>query len=493
MAKIKIPDLGGADGAQVIEVLVAVGEDVIEDQALVTLEGDKATMEVPATAAGKITSICLAVGDTVKSGDDCLELASEPQQVSKSATQEITVPDLGGANGAQVIEVLVAVGDAVQEDQALITLEGDKATMEVPSPYAGVLVSVMPKVGDKVAEGDLLATITTELTEASAEVVPSIAKLEVVEAKPVIAAVLQAPSNKMVYASPSVRRYAAYYGVDLTRVQGSAENGRILKTDVSNAIIALVAQAQSGTVQKPSSQPKLALEKLGSHEVIELTKIKQFSGKFLTGSWQNIPHVTQQDSADITELEAYRYSLKADGVKISPLIFMMKAVAKVLKGHPNFNSSLSDDGSKLYLKQEINIGVAVDTPKGLVVPVIKNVTEKSLIELMTEVVTIAEKARTKGLSPNEMQGGGFTISSLGGIGGGHFTPIINAPEVAILGISKLTTTPVWRDESWLPRKSLPLSLSYDHRVIDGAEGARFITDLVLCLQDPKQACFIVKN
>lgn len=504
MTKITIPDLGGAEGAQVIEVLVAVGEQVQEDQALITLEGDKATMEVPSTAAGTIAAINIKVGDTVKTGDLCLELTqaenTASQQVEQvdtkaNATAEIPVPDLGGAASAQVIEVLVAAGDEVQEDQALITLEGDKATMEVPSPYAGVIIEVMPKVGDKVAQGDLVANITLTAGVEAAEAAPT--KSENVQAEPVqntkveLDSVLQAPTNAMVYASPSVRRFAAHFGVDLTRVKGSASNGRIIKDDVTAAIIALVKQAQSGEVTTKAVAPSLDKSKLGQHSEVELSKIKQVSGRFLTNSWQNIPHVTQQDTADITELELYRKELKASGTKISPLIFMMKAVATALAKHPNFNASLSDDGSKLYLKQAINIGVAVDTPKGLVVPVIRDIADKSLVELSNEVVAIAEKARTKGLTPQEMQGGGFTISSLGGIGGGHFTPIVNMPEVAILGISKLNTAPVWQDGAWQPRQMLPLSLSYDHRVIDGAEGARFITDLVLCLQDPKQDCFLI--
>lgn len=516
MTRITIPDLGGADGAQVIEVLVAVGDEVSIDQPLVTLEGDKATMEVPATVAGKITNVHLTVGATVSSGDVCVELeAKAPAQTKTSSastpdevtSKEIHVPDLGGAS-AQVIEVLVAAGDTVTAEQALITLEGDKATMEVPSPYSGELASVFPKVGDHVQAGDLVGVIAVQqseiVTDNATQVSPApadVAAVPVAEpavpAQPKLDTVLSAPSNKMVYASPSVRRYAAHYGVDLARVKGSGTNARILKEDVTSAIIALVQAAQSGSIasgQAPAAaKPTRPMPDLGEHEVIELSKIKQVSGRFLTDSWQQIPHVTQQDQADVTKLEAYRASLKSKGTKVSPLIFMMKAVAQVLSLHPNFNSVLSEDGSKLYLKQAINIGVAVDTPKGLVVPVIRDVLNKSVLALSAEVVAIAEKARTKGLTPKEMQGGSFTISSLGGIGGGHFTPIVNMPEVAILGVSKLTTVPKWADDAWVPCSMLPLSLSYDHRVIDGAEGARFITDLVKCLQDPSQACFLVAN
>lgn len=498
MTQIKIPDLGGADGAQVIEVLVALGDTVVEDQPLVTLEGDKATMEVPASAAGQVTAINLSVGDTVKTGDLCVELAATTNAPAVSSTElEVLVPDLGGASDVAVIEVLVAVGDQVEEDQPLITLEGDKATMEVPSPYSGEVAAILPEVGSKISQGALVAKLiaqagTTPVVEQekTPEVVSNNKPADV---KPEISSVLQAPSNELVYASPSVRRYAAYYGVDLSRVKGSGSNARILKEDVTAAIISLVAQAQSGELTSKPEKPSLDMAKLGEVHEQSLSKIKQVSGKFLTNSWQNIPHVTQQDTADITDLELLRSDLKAKGTKVSPLIFMMKAVAKVLQEHPSFNASLSDDGSKLYLKQDINIGVAVDTPKGLVVPVIRNVDTKSLTELTAEVVAIADKARTKGLTPAEMQGGGFTISSLGGIGGGHFTPIVNMPEVAILGVSKLSVSPVWIDNEWQPRKCLPLSLSYDHRVIDGAEGARFITDLVTCLQNPQQACFMVET
>lgn len=492
MTQIKIPDLGGADGAQVIEVLVAVGDLIEIDQPLITLEGDKATMEVPANVAGVVKSINISVGDKVSMGDICLELdakaVEDKSSVQPELNQEIVIPDLGGASDVSVIEVLVSEGDQIDQDQALITLEGDKATMEVPSPVKGQIVKLNVKVGDKVNVGDILALVVAEENNVveNVEVLDSVPEDE--KPRPRIDNVLQAPSNNMVYASPSVRGYATYYGVDLSRVKGSGRNNRILREDVAAAIISLVAQAQSGTVST-SVAPKLDLDKLGAVEEIELSKIKQVSGKFLTSSWQNIPHVTQHDLADITDLESFRSDLKSKGIKVSPLIFMMKAVAKVLVGHPSFNSSLSDDGKKLYLKKQINIGIAVDTPKGLVVPVIRDVNAKGLVELTQEVVAIAEKARTKGLTPAEMQAGGFTISSLGGIGGGHFTPIVNAPEVAILGVSKLTTQPIWRDDAWQPRKCLPLSLSYDHRVIDGAEGARFITDLVSYLQDPSNNCF----
>lgn len=496
MTQIKIPDLGGADGAQVIEILVAIGDIVTEDQPLITLEGDKATMEVPSSADGKVLAINLKVGDTVKTGDLCLELEAENILAKQAQTDvqdvEVLVPDLGGASDVSVIEVLVSLGDTVVEDQPLITLEGDKATMEVPSPYSGVIKEILPKVGSKISQGDLVAKLSAATkSELTAPVKQEQVDTLEQETKVDLSTVLQAPSDKMVYASPSVRRYAAFYGLDLARVKGSGSNSRILKNDVAAAIISLVAQAQSGKFSM--AKPSLDSNKLGPVTEQSLSKIKQVSGKFLTNSWQNIPHVTQQDTADLTDLEALRADLKAQGQKISPLIFMMKAVASVLIEHPNFNASLSDDGATLFLKDRVNIGVAVDTPKGLVVPVINDVDKKSLVALTAEVTAIAEKARTKGLSPQEMQGGGFTISSLGGIGGGHFTPIVNMPEVAILGVSKLTTAPVWQNDSWQPRKCLPLSLSYDHRVIDGAEGARFITDLVKCLQDPKQACFMIKN
>ena len=511
MTKILIPDLGGADGAQVIELLVSVGDEVQADEALLTLEGDKATMEVPAPAAGKITAVHIKVGDTVKTDDLCFDIAElgSAAKTSKeldaptaaepvaSSSQDILVPDLGGAASAQVIEVLVTAGDSIELDQALITLEGDKATMEVPAPIAGKITAVSVNVGDQVSTGSVIAQVTVEQAVAIAAAPAAPAQNKPTAAAPIATVdnVLKPKSSAMVYASPSVRRYAAYYGVDLSRVQGSGSNGRVIKSDVTAAIIALIAQAQSGEIQTKSISDAITVDanKLGDFTAQELSKIKQVSGKFLTSSWQHIPHVTQQDHADVTDLESYRRELKANGKKVSPLIFIMKAVANVLSGHPEFNSTLSSDGRELYLKKAIHIGVAVDTPKGLVVPVIKNVNEKSLIELTQEVVEIAEKARTKGLTPSEMQGGGFTISSLGGIGGSYFTPIINAPEVAILGVSKLSTTPLWKDGSWEPRQTLPLSLSYDHRVIDGAQGARFITDLVSCLQQPKQACFEVKE
>ncbi len=534
---IIIPDLGGAEGVTVIELLVQPGQTIVPEAPLLTLEGDKATMEVPAPFGGCVQSIAIKVGDTVSEGDVCMTVTTDaetsdvpPVATPDAATaldpdvttnQTVCIPDIGGADGVAVIEILVQVGDAVVEDQPLVTLEGDKATMEVPSPFAGQVTNIALKVGDTVQEGHTVLSLATVGKAAAPAVPPAPQQATAVQA-PSVPAQSSAPSLPMapvdsaaclenastgpVYAGPVVRRYANVYGVDLTRVRGSGQKGRITKDDVTQAIRAMVHAAQTGAVHHgdaPASQPKPApakeidFSRFGPVTPQPMSKIKQRTGTFLSTNWQTIPHVTQQDSADITALETYRKSLnsdlKAQGIKLSPLVFMMKAVAACLKRHPTFNASLSGDGTTLVLKSYCHLGVAVETPNGLVVPVIRDVDQKDLVTLSQEVVAIAEKARTKGLAPKDMQGGCFTISSLGGIGGQHFTPIVNAPEVAILGVSRARQQPTWQGEAWLPTLQVPLSLSYDHRVIDGADGARFITDLVATLADMDADIFQVQT
>lgn len=413
---------------------------------------------------------------------------------------EIKIPDLGGAKDAEVIEILVKVGDLVKVEQPLVTLEGDKASMEVPSSAAGKVASINIKIGDKVNQGD--AIMTLESADAAAAPKVEAAKLEeapkvaetpkVVEKAPSHSSESGDPSSSFdePHAGPSVRRVAHELDIDLSKVKGSGEKGRITKEDLKKYLGAsTVAAPVSGGFNFPPL-PQIDFSQFGEIEKQPLSKIKKISGANLARNWATIPHVTQFAKADITEMEAFRKSqaevAKKQGIKLTPLVFLMKAVVVCLKAHPEFNASL--EGDNLILKKYFHIGVAVDTPKGLVVPVIRDVDKKSLNELAKELAEISEKARTKGLSMSDMQGGCFSISSLGGIGGTAFTPIINAPEVAILGVSRSEVEPVFQKETneFDARLMLPLSLSYDHRVIDGAAGARFIVQLCDCLADIRQ-------
>ena len=428
--------------------------------------------------------------------------------------KEIVVPDIGDFENVEVIEVLVAAGDTIAVEDSLISVESDKATMEIPAPEAGVITEVKIAVGDAVSEGSLILLLEPS-TEAAAEPAPA-APAPAAEAKPAAPAAppASAPvsstpalpaqhqpsptaqinevSFAAAYASPSVRKFARELGVDLGRVDGSGRKGRIVKSDVKAYVKQALSQGvpASGSGLGVEPMPEIDFSQWGNIEIQKLSKINKLTGKFLHRNWVTIPHVTQFDEADITDLEAFRKSMAAEykdkGIKITPLVFLMKAVVSALKEYPRFNSSLDPNGENLILKDYFNIGIAVDTPDGLVVPVVQNVDRKTLVELAEELGEISIKARDKKLKPSDMQGGCMTISSLGGIGGTKFTPIVNAPEVAILGVSRHKMQPVWNGEAFEPRLILPLSLSYDHRVIDGADGARFTSFLSRVLSDTRR-------
>ena len=524
--EVTVPDIGDASDVDVIEVLVAVGDSIDVDTGLITLETDKATMEVPAPAAGVVTEMKVSVGDKVSQGSLVLMLqvsggeAAAPAPVAEVApaaapaattveVKEIAVPDIGDASDVDVIEVLVAVGDVIEADQGLITLETDKATMEVPAPFAGKLVSLTVKVGDKVSQGSVIATVETQSTAPAAAVAPQLAAapapVQAVAApaasKPPVPhhpSAGSTPKTGAVHASPAVRRLAREFGADLTLVTGTGRKGRILKEDVQAFIkyelsrpkaTAATAVAGGAGGLNVIAAPKVDFAKFGEVEEVPLTRIQKISGPNLHRNWVTIPHVTQFDEADITELEAFRKqqnelaAKQKSGVKITPLVFMMKAVAKALQQFPVFNSSLSPDGESLIKKKYYHVGVAVDTPNGLVVPVVRDVDKKGILELSAELMEISIKARDGKLKAADMQGSCFTISSLGGIGGTAFTPIVNYPDVAILGVSKSEIKPKWNGKEFEPKLMLPLSLSYDHRVIDGAMAARFSVTLSSMLSD----------
>ncbi len=526
--QISVPDIGGAEDIDVIEILVKPGDRIEAEAPLITLEGDKATMDVPAPMGGVVKALNIKVGDKVAEGSVILTLevadgaddkapaepkpepkseskpapAPEPKAEAKSAPAptaassiiEVKIPDIGGAADVDVIEVSVKAGDKIEVEDALITLEGDKATMDVPAPMKGVVSEVKIKVGDKVGEGDVILLLkTTGAPAAKTETVPPVQEQAV--ATPSKQATLTvedtAPSyaGGNVHAGPGVRRVAHEFGVDLTKINGSGAKGRIVKEDVQQFVKSQlkVAAGGGGSGLNIAPAPKIDFAKFGEIEKEPLTKIQKLTGTNMARNWVTIPHVTQFGEADSTELEAFRQrekgpALKA-GIRLTPLVFLLKAAVAALKEFPRFNASLGPDGSELILKKYFHIGVAVDTPKGLMVPVIRDVDKKGLLELAKELGEISLKAREKGLSLAEMQGGCFTISSLGGIGGTAFTPIINAPEVAILGVSRTETKPVYIDGEFQPRLMLPLSLSYDHRVIDGAAGARFLVSLSKHLSD----------
>ena len=521
LKEVHVPDIGG-DEVEVTEIMVAIGDSIEEEQSLLTVEGDKASMEVPAPFAGVLKELKVNTGDTVTTGSLIMVFevagsgAAAPAPAAEqaapapsaapaaSASKEVNVPDIGG-DEVEVTEVMVAVGDTVEEEQSLITVEGDKASMEVPAPFAGVVKEIKINAGDKVSTGSLIMIFEV----AGAAPAPQAAAAPAQAAAPAPAstpAAAQAPAstgdfqenNEYAHASPVVRRLAREFGVNLAKVKGSGRKSRILKEDVQNFVKDALKRLESGAAASGNGDgsalgllpwPKVDFSKFGETEVQKLSKIKKISGANLHRNWVMIPHVTQWDNADITALEAFRKEQNAieakkdTGMKITPLVFIMKAVAKALEAFPAFNSSLSEDGESIILKKYVNVGIAVDTPNGLVVPVFKDVNKKGIYELSEELAVISKKARSGKLTASDMQGGCFTISSLGGIGGTAFTPIVNAPEVGILGVSKSEMKPVWNGKEFEPRLQLPLSLSYDHRVIDGAEGARFITYLNGCLSD----------
>ncbi|EOW9285663.1 pyruvate dehydrogenase complex dihydrolipoyllysine-residue acetyltransferase [Vibrio cholerae] len=522
LKEVQVPDIGG-DEVEVTEIMVKVGDVVAEEQSLITVEGDKASMEVPAPFAGTVKEIKIAAGDKVSTGSLIMvfEVAgaapvAAPVQAAApaaaaapavAALKDVQVPDIGG-DEVTVTEIMVNVGDSISEEQSLITVEGDKASMEVPAPFAGTLKEIKVAAGDKVKTGSLIMVF--EVAGAAPVAAPVQAAAPAPAAAPAQAATPAAAApatsgefqenHEYSHASPVVRRLAREFGVNLAKVKGSGRKNRILKEDVQNYVKEALKRLESGAQATASGKgdgaalgllpwPKVDFSKFGDTEVQPLSRIKKISGANLHRNWVMIPHVTQWDNADITELEKFRQEQNAmeakrdTGMKITPLVFIMKAAAKALEAFPAFNSSLSDDGESLILKKYVNIGIAVDTPNGLVVPVFKDVNKKGIYELSKELAEVSKKARGGKLTAADMQGGCFTISSLGGIGGTAFTPIVNAPEVAILGVSKSEMKPVWNGKEFAPRLQLPLSLSYDHRVIDGAEGARFITYLNECLSD----------
>ncbi len=550
MAKqqVTVPDIGGATGAEVIELLVAEGDVVEQDQGLIVLESDKASMEIPSTVAGTVVQLLVKEGQELAEGDPVvmIEVAAEeapapsgetpaaaeeptaaapvasadtvPDAASAAASQPLTVsvPDIGTEDPVELIEICVGVGDAVAEGDSLVVLESDKASMEVPAPWAGEVQQILVEEGSSVTQGDPLmvvlasdagATAAETSTEVTAPVpepmsapapepmaAPAAAPAEPVPA----AAETLSPSSRAgggdVYAGPAVRKLAREFGIELAQVTGSGPRGRVVKEDlhrfVQDALREGAPGSAAGAAPGIPAVPEVDFSAFGEVEIVARSKVDKLTAANMQRSWLNVPHVTQFDEADITALEEFRSSLKAEaearGTKLTPMPFLLKACAAALRDNPKFNSSLVNAGEALAYKQYCHIGMAVDTPAGLVVPVIRDVDRKSVWELAAEVLELAGRARDRKLTPAEMQGGCFTISSLGSIGGQGFTPIVNAPEVGILGVSRAQTRPVWDGSAFAPRKMLPLSLSYDHRVINGGDGGRFFARLISLLEDLRQ-------
>lgn len=502
LKEVHVPDIGG-DEVEVTEVMVKVGDSVAEEQSLITVEGDKASMEVPAPFAGVVKEIKIATGDKVSTGSLIMvfevagsaPVAQAAPAPAASAVKEVNVPDIGD-DEVEVTEVMVKVGDSISEEQSLITVEGDKASMEVPAPFAGVVKEIKIAVGDKVKTGSLImmfevagAAPVAQAPAATAPAPASSAPAAPAKAQATAPAAKEefVENDAYVHATPVIRRLAREFGVNLAKVKGTGRKGRILREDVQSYVKELIKRAESapanagGGLPGMLPWPKVDFSKFGEIEEVELSRIQKISGANLSRNWVMIPHVNLFDEADITEVEEFRKQQNKEAekkkldVKITPLVFVMKAAAKALADMPRFNSSISEDGQKLILKKYINIGIAVDTPNGLVVPVFKDVNKKGIIELSYELAEVSKKARAGKLTAADMQGGCFTISSLGGIGTTGFAPIVNAPEVAIMGLSRSSMKPVWNGKEFVPRLILPMSLSFDHRVIDGADGARFIT------------------
>ena len=518
---VHVPDIGG-DEVEVTEIMVKVGDTVAAEQSLITVEGDKASMEVPAPFAGTVKEIKINTGDKVSTGSLIMvfevagaapaaahaQAAAPVPAAAPAATgaKDVNVPDIGG-DEVEVTEVMVKVGDKVAAEQSLITVEGDKASMEVPAPFAGTVKEIKISTGDKVKTGSLIMVFEVE-GAAPAAAAPQQAAAPAPAAASAPAPAAAAPAAKAegksefaendayVHATPLIRRLAREFGVNLAKVKGTGRKGRILREDVQAYVKDAIKRAEAapaaaagGGIPGMLPWPKVDFSKFGEIEEVELGRIQKISGANLSRNWVMIPHVTHFDKTDITDLEAFRKQQNAEAekrkldVKFTPVVFIMKAVAAALEQMPRFNSSLSEDGQRLTLKKYINIGVAVDTPNGLVVPVFKDVNKKSVTELSRELTAISKKARDGKLTAGEMQGGCFTISSIGGLGTTHFAPIVNAPEVAILGVSKSAMEPVWNGKEFVPRLMMPISLSFDHRVIDGADGARFITIINNMLSD----------
>ncbi|MBQ0712013.1 MAG: dihydrolipoyllysine-residue acetyltransferase [Porticoccus sp.] len=554
---IHVPDLGGAETVEVIELCVAPGDTVELEQSLIVLESDKATMDVPSPKAGIVKALIVKEGDTVSEGSAILELeaeleaelepvvevapVSEPESESSPAVTEpeddtepgskitpepvgsvaesarseqiVGVPDIGTSDPVEVIEVLVSAGDTLAEGDSFIVVEGDKATMDIPAPFDGEVLEVLVKEGDKVTIGDNLARVmgagvpmevpggapveSAPIVEATVTSVEPASGSVAPPQEPEVSHVTHSDEAD-VYAGPASRALARELGVDLHKVAGTGPRGRILKEDLQGYVKKAVATAESGQGVGAGTGlgsgiptvPDVDFKKFGEVEMIPLKKIQKLTAANMQRSWLNVPHVTQFDEADITDLEDFRSSLKPEaekrGARLTPLPFMLKACAHALLANPEFNRSITSDGENFVQKKYIHIGVAVDTPRGLVVPVIRDVDTKGLWQLAIEVNDMASKARDGKLSPAEMQGGCFTISSLGAIGGNGFTPIVNTPEVGILGVSKSQIKPVWSGSEFLPRMMLPLSVSYDHRVVNGADCGRFFTYLVKELGDTRR-------
>jgi pyruvate dehydrogenase E2 component (dihydrolipoamide acetyltransferase) len=528
MSQVVVPDIGDFKEVEVIEVLVKPGDAVSKEQSLITLESDKATMEIPSPAAGVVKAIKVKAGDKVSQGSPILELDAkdEPKKVdvkkeepkkqeapapaarSGAGMQTVAVPDIGDFKEVEVIEVLVKPGDKIAKEQSLVTLESDKATMEIPSPAAGVVKEIRIKTGDKVSQGSVILVIEgveqraeprTEVQGPAPKAAPSAPGPKPAPAAAPRPAEPRDETGAKPHASPSVRKFARELGVDLTQVQGSGPKGRILHTDVQAFVKGALARGPAAAASGSKAAgggalpfnlppwPEVDFAKFGPVETKPLSRIQKISGPYLHRNWISIPHITQCDDADITDLEAFRKAQTAEtekkGFKLTMLAFMIKACVTALKQFPQFNSSLDKSGESLIIKKYYHIGVAVDTSGGLVVPVVRDADRKGVFDLAHELSEISKVARDQKLKPADLQGGTFSISSLGGIGGSYFTPIINAPEVAILGVSRAVMRPVWNGKEFVPRLIMPLSLSYDHRAIDGATAARFSTFLVSVLSD----------
>jgi len=520
--QVLVPDIGDFKDVPIIEIQVKPGDRIAAEAPLITLESDKASMEVPSPSAGVVKAIAVQLGDRVSQGVPILTLeldgsggaalAAKPAVTAPPAptsapagVAEVRVPDIGDFKDVPIIEVMVKAGDTIQPEQPLVTLESDKASMEVPSPLGGVVQDLKAKVGDRVSEGSVILTLLTDAAAAqaqSAAAAPTMAA-PAKPAAPAAALPAAAPSpsetvSDIPYAGPSVRKLARERGVDLRQLKGSGRRGRILTEDVANFAKAPAAAAPTAAPSGAAADgaalgllpwPKIDFAKFGPVETKPLARIKKISGANLHRNWVMIPHVTNHDECDITELEEFRNRLNKEneksGVRVSMLAFMIKAAVGSLKKFPEFNASL--DGDNLILKKYYHIGFAADTPQGLVVPVIRDADQKGVIAIAKEMGDLAKLARDGKLKPDQMQGGTFTISSLGGIGGTYFTPIINAPEVAIMGICRSFQKPVWDDKQFVPRLFQPLSLSWDHRVIDGAAAARFNAHFGSLLTDMRRA------
>ena len=533
---ITIPDLGGAESVEVIELCVSVGDSVEQEESLVVLESDKASMDVPSPVDGAVVKYLVAEGDTVKVGDAIAEVetaaseavaeqaveevvkeapaapepveavveAPQPAAVSETSEQIALVPDIGSDDKVELIEISVSVGDQVEEGDTLVVLESDKATMDVPSTLTGTVKAFIAKEGDKLATGDQVALIeVTSSAQAVVEAPAATAPVEPAKATdpapapsaspaPAVTAAPAAVSNDSsdVYAGPSVRLLARELGVDLGQVSGTGPRNRIQKDDVNNFVKSALksgGNTGSGSGAGIPQVPAVDFSQFGEIETVKLSKIQKITADNMQRNWLNVPHVTQFDDADITELEVFRKSLKLEGekkgIKVTPVAFIIKAAAAALAANPEFNRSLAGDGENYVQKHYINIGMAVDTPRGLVVPVIKDADKKGIWEISADVIAMATLAREGKLKPSDMQGGCFTISSLGAIGGNGFTPIVNSPEVGILGVSKSQMKPIWDGSDFQPKLMLPLALSYDHRVINGGDAGRFMTFLVKVLSD----------